>query len=81
MQEGAHAMRRERVCLPERCRAPQYGGTPLHVAVWEGHDAVVEKLLALGAAKDATDKVRVGGGMRGQDREGSMGNAHLFMSF
>ena len=35
--------------LPERCRAPQGGETPLHRAVIEGHAAVVEQLLVAGA--------------------------------
>ena len=60
MQEGAHALRRERVCVPERSRAPQDGNTPLHVAVANGHAAVLEKLLAARAATDPTDRVRGG---------------------
>ena len=35
--------------LPERCRAPQYGATPLYLAARLGRAAVVEKLLAAGA--------------------------------
>ena len=49
--------------LPERCHAPQEGQTPLHHAAKNGHAAVVEQLLAVGAAADAKDKVRGGGGM------------------
>jgi len=48
--------------VPERCRAPQNGCTPLHVAAGKGHAAVVEKLLAAGAATHATDEVRREGG-------------------
>jgi hypothetical protein len=47
--------------------------------VWKGHDAVVEKLLAAGAATDSTDRVRRGG-LRDSDREGLRGNANLCMS-
>ena len=42
---------------PERCRAPQDGDTPLHLAVEHGL-AVVEQLLAAGAAVDAKGNVR-----------------------
>ena len=49
-------------CLPERCRAPQDGCTPLHFAVAEGHAAVVEQLLDAGADMEAKDKVRGQGG-------------------
>ena len=62
MQEGAHALRRDKVCVPERCRALQGRATPLHYAVEKGHDAVVEKLLAAGAATDLMNQVRVRGG-------------------
>ena len=51
-------MRGEMVCVPERCRGPQDGRTPLHIAVVYGHAAVAEMLLKAGAAMDATDKVR-----------------------
>jgi len=51
----------ERGCLPDRCRAPQWGGTPLHGAAEGGHAAVVELLLAAGAAVDAKE-TEVGGG-------------------
>ena len=50
-------------CLPERCRAPQFGQTPLHRAAIGGHAAVVEQLLAAGAAVDANDHVS-GSGVR-----------------
>ena len=52
----------ERGCLPECCRSPQEGGTPLLRAAQAGYAAVVEQLLAAGAAVDAEDKVRGGGG-------------------
>ena len=58
MQEGAHALRRGRVCVPELCRVPQDGYTPLHVAAANSHNAVVEMLLAARAATDSTDRVR-----------------------
>ena len=45
-------------CLPERCLASQRGETPLYHAAEEGHAAVVEQLLAAGAAMDAKDEVR-----------------------
>ena len=50
-------MRRRRVCLIERCRAPQVGLTPLHEASSNGHAAVVEKLLAVGADTQTKDVV------------------------
>ena len=62
MQEGAHTLRRERFCVLERCRAPQNGETPLHLAAINGRVAVVETLLKAEAATDATDKVREKGG-------------------
>jgi len=55
---GSKHLRRERGCLPERCRAPQEEKTPLHRAAEFGHAAVVEKLLAAGADKEAKDAVR-----------------------
>ena len=50
-------MRRERVCLIERCRTAQNGLMPLHTASWNGHAAVVEKLLAARADTEAKDPV------------------------
>ena len=58
MREGAHALARREMCLPERFHTPQDGVTPLLVAVNRGHAAVVEKLLAAGAATDVHDDVR-----------------------
>ena len=55
-------MRRERVCVPDLCSAPQGGDTPLHIAVLKSLVAVVEMLLAAGAATNTTNKVRVGVG-------------------
>ena len=55
--EGGH--------LPEPCRPPQFGKTPLHVAARYGYAAVVEQLLAAGAAVDAKDKVWGVGGHGG----------------
>ena len=60
VQEGAQALRRERVSLPERCRGPQDGNTALHLAVREGHATCVEMLLTAGAATNTPNKV--GGG-------------------
>ena len=48
-------------CLSDRCRAPQHGMTPLYDAARRGHAAVVEQLLAAGAAVDAEGEVRGGG--------------------
>ena len=45
-------------CLPERCHLPQGGKTPLHCAAEHCRVAVVEQLLAAGAAVDAKDTVR-----------------------
>jgi hypothetical protein len=64
-------------CLPERCRAPQGGETPLHHAAEGGHAAVVEQLLAAGGAADATGKVR---GKWGADRGGRGGRTKLCVS-
>ena len=49
-------------CLPERCHAPQGGSAPLHHAAFRGRAAVVEQLLAAGAALDLENEVRAGGG-------------------
>ena len=46
---GHRHSRGERGCLAERCRVPQEGYTPLHVAALGGHAAVVELLWAAGA--------------------------------
>ena len=43
--------------LTERCRAPQWGNTPLHEAAGKGHAAVVEKLLVARADIHATNAV------------------------
>ena len=74
-------MHGKRECLPERCRAPQAGDTPLHQAAEKGHAAVVEQLLAAGAAKNAKDEVRGVGSGRVEDRKGSEGSTHLFLIF
>ena len=58
MQEGAHALRRVRVCVPERCRAPQDGDTPLDLAAANGHAVLVEMLLAV-EAKDGQTPLHV----------------------
>ena len=55
-------MRGERGCLPDRCRAPQNGGTPLHLAAAEGHAAVAGQLLAAKADVEAKDNGREQGG-------------------
>ena len=77
---GRTHLRGKRGCLPERCRAPQNGFTPLHEAAYRGHAAVVEQLLGAGAEKDAEDRVRGEGGLRDAGREGSRGNTHLLVS-
>ena len=64
-------------CLPERCRAPQKRWTPLHLAAFAGHAAVVEPLLAAGAAVNAKDKVRA---EWGADRGGLGGRMKLCVS-
>ena len=43
--------------MPERCCAPQRGQTPLHQAAHHGRVAVVEQLLAAGAAVDVKNNV------------------------
>ena len=48
----------KRGCLPERCRAPQAGDTPLHLAANSGHASVVEQLLECVVETDAKNKVR-----------------------
>ena len=52
------------MCLIERCRAPQDGHTPLHLAAMKGPASVVEQLLAAGADTEAKDSVsgELGGG-------------------
>ena len=62
MRKGAHALLRERVYVPELCRTPQYGSTPLHLAAEKGVAAVVDKLLEAGAATDTLNKVTGKGG-------------------
>ena len=54
-------MRGEMGCLPECCRAPQDGCTPLDAAAMKGHAAVVEQLLAAGAVADGKCQVRRAG--------------------
>ena len=73
-------MRREKVCVPDLCRAPQGGRSLLHVAVYYGRAAVAKKLLAAGAAIDATDEVMGEGGLRDAVMEGSRDNTRLSMS-
>ena len=77
---GRTHLRAERGCLPDRCRAPQNGTTPLHWAATRGHVAVVEQLLAAGADKEPKNKVR-GVRVRDASREVSRGNTHLVVSF
>ena len=55
---GARTCAAREGCLPERCRAPQDGDTPLAGAAGYGHAAVVEQLLAAGADTDSKCKVR-----------------------
>ena len=63
MRERANALARREGCLPDRCRAPQWGWTPLHHAADEGNAAVVELLLAAKADVMAKDlNVRGRGG-------------------
>jgi len=55
-------VRGERVCLPDRCRAPQFGNRPLHFAATRGHAVVVGQLLAAKADVAAKHSVRGQGG-------------------
>ena len=55
-------MRRESGCLPDLCRAPQWGQTALHKAAIAGQAAVAGQLLAAKADVAAKDQVR---GQRG----------------
>ena len=64
--------------LPELSLLPQREMTPLHMSAAMGHMAVVEQLLALGADKDAKDKVR-GACWGGRAGRGRWGNTHLFV--
>ena len=57
---------------------PQHGYTPLHLAVSNGHAAVVEKLLAMGANTEAKDKVRRVG-VTDFDSKGSRVNTQLLV--
>ena len=52
----------------DRAGTGQIGSTPLHLAAWNGHLEVAEKLLAAGADIDATDNVRDPGGGALQER-------------
>jgi hypothetical protein len=71
-----------RACADERgvaClsanRAPQYGRTPLNGAAIGGHAAVVEQLLAVGAAVDTKDMVGGAGPRAGAGGGGPGGGA------
>ena len=68
----------EKGCLPERFHALQDGATPLHRAAMFGHAAVVQQLVAAGAAVDAKDQVR---GEWAAHREGMGGKTQLCVSF
>ena len=57
-----HLREGEGGCLPERCRSPQVGYTSLHHAAGRGNAAIVELLLAAGAAVNAETAVREGVG-------------------
>jgi len=63
--------------LPECCRAPQVGATPLHHAAGKGHAAVAKQLLAAGATADAKNYVRR---EWGADRGGLCGRRKLCVS-
>jgi ankyrin repeat protein len=45
----------------------QAGWTPLHVAAWPGHPAVVEAMVAVGADVEAKDRVSIYKGSRWVD--------------
>ena len=66
--------------LSERCHSPQVGETPLHDAVNRGHAAIVEQLLAAGAAVDAEGQVNGEGG-RGYGRAGGQNTALRVLLF
>ena len=51
---GAHTCANEGGGLSERCHSPQNGYMPLH----SGRGAIVQQLLAAGAAVDAKNEVR-----------------------
>ena len=56
---------------------PQNERTPLHLAAEEGHEVMVEKLLAAGGKKEAKDKVTGELGKRVEYGEGSRGSIQL----
>ena len=66
--------------LCECCSAPQSGNTPLHMAANNDHAAVVEKLLASGADKEAKNVVREQSGVVDRERNGSRFTTHRFVS-
>ena len=65
---GCRHLRGGRACLPDRCRAPQRGWTPLHFAAMFGHATVAGQLLAAGADVEAKDTVMGGGTRVGRGR-------------